>query len=129
MKSVPKRIVIVDDSDAACRMFREILLGRFGKDRVSVETFVTPINALAHIDDSIDLLIVDLEMPHIDGKKFLEFAAEKGVSRRRIIVVSGREADDLHRIFPPGSCLAVMNKTEPKQREAFEMILESIMKR
>ena len=129
MKPAPKRIVIVDDSDAACEMFREILVDRFGSDRVSVETYVTPINALPRIDDSIDLLVVDLEMPHIDGKKFLEFAAEKGVSRRRVIVVSGRDADELHRIFPPGACLAVMNKTEPRQREAFKMILDSIMKR
>ncbi len=129
MKPARKRIVIVDDSDAACEMFRETLVDRFGADRVSVETYVTPINALSRIDDSIDLLVVDLEMPHIDGKKFLEFAAEKGVSRHRIIVVSGRDAEELHRIFPPGACLAVMNKTEPKQREAFKMILDSIMKR
>ena len=110
-------------------MFREILLERYGADRVDVESYVTPLNALPRIDSSIDLLIVDLEMPHIDGKKFLEFAIDRGVDRRRVIVTSGRDADDLHRIFPAGSCLAVMNKTEPKQREAFQMILDSIMKR
>lgn len=129
MREARKRIVIVDDSDAACRMFREILLERYGADRVDVESYVTPLNALPRIDSSIDLLIVDLEMPHIDGKKFLEFAIARGVDRRRVIVTSGRDADDLHTIFPAGSCLAVMNKTEPKQREAFQMILDSIMKR
>lgn len=128
MKPRPKRIVIVDDSDAACAMFRDILIERYGSD-VAVETYVTPLNALSRIDGSIDLLIVDLEMPHMDGKKFLEFAIERGVSRSRVIVTSGRDADELHSIFPPGSCLAVMNKTEPKQREAFTMILDSIMKR
>ena len=110
-------------------MFREILIERYGAERVAVETYVTPIHALPKIDDTIDLLIVDLEMPHIDGKKFLEFAIEKGVSRRKVIVTSGRDAEDLHRIFPAGACLAVMNKTEPKQREAFTMILDSIMRR
>jgi CheY-like chemotaxis protein len=125
----PKRIVIVDDSDAACEMFKEILLDRYGAERVAVETYVTPIHALPRIDESIDLLIVDLEMPHIDGRKFLDFAIQKGVSRKRVIVVSGRNADDLHEIFPPGACLAVMNKTEPRQREAFTMILDSIMRR
>ena len=129
MTAPPKRIVIVDDSDAACRMFREILIERYGADRVAVETYITPIHALPKIDDTIDLLIVDLEMPHIDGKKFLEFAIDKGVNRRKVIVTSGRDADELHRIFPAGACLAVMNKTEPKQREAFTMILDSIMKR
>lgn len=125
----PKRIVIVDDSDAACEMFKEILLDRYGAERVAVETYVTPLHALPRIDESIDLLIVDLEMPHIDGRKFLDFAIQKGVSRKRVIVVSGRNADDLHEIFPPGACLAVMNKTEPRQREAFTMILDSIMRR
>ena len=128
MKPRPKRIVIVDDSDAACAMFRDILRERYG-DSAAVETYITPLNALSRIDASIDLLIVDLEMPHMDGKKFLEFAIERGVSRSRVIVTSGRDADDLHTIFPAGSCLAVMNKTEPKQREAFTMILDSIMKR
>jgi len=110
-------------------MFKEILLDRYGAERVAVETYVTPLHALPRIDESIDLLIVDLEMPHIDGRKFLDFAIQKGVSRKRVIVVSGRNADDLHEIFPPGACLAVMNKTEPRQREAFTMILDSIMRR
>jgi CheY-like chemotaxis protein len=128
VKDGRKRIVIVDDSDTACRVFREILTERYG-DRVEVETYVTPLQALPRIDGSIDLLVVDLEMPHMDGKKFLQFAIERGVDRRRVIVTSGRDADELHRVFPPGSCLAVMNKTEPKQREAFTMIADSIMKR
>lgn len=124
-----KRVVIVDDSDAACAMFHEILLARCGDDRVSVETYVTPLNAITRIDSTVDLLIVDLEMPHMDGKKFLEFAIGRGVDRRRVIVTSARDAEELHRIFPAGSCLAVMNKTEPRQREAFAMILDSLMKR
>jgi CheY-like chemotaxis protein len=128
VKPRPKRIVIVDDSDAACAMFRDILTKRYGAG-VSVETYVTPLNALAKVDDTIDLLVVDLEMPHVDGKKFLEYAIERGVARSRVIVTSGRDADELHTIFPAGACLAVMNKTEPKQREAFTMILDSIMKR
>ena len=52
-----KRIVIVDDSDAACDMFREILVERYGAERVAVETYITPIHALPKIDDTIDLLI------------------------------------------------------------------------
>lgn len=129
MKNGKKRIVIVDDSDASCTMFREILLERYGADRVTVETYVTPLDALAAIDATIDLMVVDLEMPHIDGKKFLGYAIERGVDRRRVIVTSGRDAEELHRVFPVGSCLAVMNKTEPRQREAFTMIADSIMKR
>jgi hypothetical protein len=39
------------------------------------------------------------------------------------------ENEDLHQLFPDGSCLAVINKTEPNQQNAFLMILDSIVKR
>jgi CheY-like chemotaxis protein len=123
-----RRVVVVDDSEAFARMFRRLLLERYGAERFLLESYGTPLHALAHIDASIDLLLIDLEMPHIDGQKFLDFAVEKGVPRRRIVVTSGRDADILHRLFPSGSCLAVINKIEEKQQEAFRMILDSIMR-
>jgi CheY-like chemotaxis protein len=123
----PRRLVLVDDSESFAAMLRGLLLERYGPERFRLESYVTPIHALARIDTSIDLLLIDLEMPHIDGRKFLEFAAEKGVPRRRMVVTSGRDAETLHRLFPPGSCLAVINKVEEKQQEAFRMILDSIM--
>lgn len=125
---VPKRVVIVDDSVAFCDLWANILDERYG-ELAAVETYSNPYDALPKIDDTIDLLIVDLEMPGMDGQKFVEYARQKGVTPRRVIVTSSHSADELHRRFRIGETIAVINKTEAKQQEAFLMILDSVMKR
>ena len=123
-----KRVVIVDDSPAYGDLWSNYILERY-PDRVNVEAYSHPYDALPKIDATIDLLIVDLEMPGMDGKKFVEYARQKGLSARRIIVTSSHSADELHQRFRIGETIAVVNKTEAKQQEAFLMILDSIMRR
>ena len=123
-----KRVVIVDDSPAYGDLWSNFILERY-PDRVSVEAYSHPYDALPKIDATIDLLIVDLEMPGMDGKKFVEYARQKGLSPRRIIVTSSHSADELHQRFRIGETIAVVNKTEAKQQEAFLMIIDSIMRR
>ncbi len=127
MKS-PKRVVIVDDSASFCDLWENILEERYGAV-ANVETYRHPYDALPAIDESIDLLMVDLEMPGMDGQKFVGYARDKGVSPRRIIVTSSHSADELHERFRIGETIAVINKTEARQQEAFLMILDSIMKK
>lgn len=124
----PKRIVIVDDSPAYCDLWSNIMAERYG-DVARVETYSHPYDALPKIDATIDLLIVDLEMPGMDGKKFVDYARQKGVPPNRVIVTSSHSADELHQRFRIGETIAVINKTEAKQQEAFLMILDSVMKR
>ena len=57
-----KRVVIVDDSASYCDLWSNFILERYA-DVANVETYSHPYDALPKIDDSIDLLIVDLEMP------------------------------------------------------------------
>ena len=123
-----KRVVIVDDSPAYGDLWSNFMLERY-PERADVETYSHPYDALPKIDASIDLLIVDLEMPGMDGKKFVDYARAKGLSPRRIIVTSSHSADELHQRFRIGETIAVINKTDPKQQEAFLMILDSIMRR
>jgi CheY-like chemotaxis protein len=123
-----KRIVIVDDSPAYGDLWSNFIIERY-EDRAQVETYNHPYEALPKIDASIDLLIVDLEMPGMDGKKFVDYARQKGLSPRRIIVTSSHSADELHQRFRLGEAIAVINKTEAKQQEAFLMILDSVMRR
>jgi CheY-like chemotaxis protein len=123
-----KRIVIVDDSSSYCDLWSNFILERY-QDIAQIETYTHPYDALPKIDDTIDLLIVDLEMPGMDGKKFVEYARLKGLSPRRIVVTSSHSADVLHQRFRIGETIAVINKTEPKQQEAFLMILDSVMRR
>ena len=130
MSSEPprKRVVIVDDSPAFGDLWSNFILERY-PDKVNVEAYSHPYDALPKIDATIDLLIVDLEMPGMDGKKFVDYARQKGLSPRRIIVTSSHSADELHQRFRIGETIAVVNKTEAKQQEAFLMILDSIMRR
>jgi len=123
-----KRVVIVDDSVSYGDLWSNFILERYA-DSVSVETYKHPYDALAKIDESIDLLIVDLEMPGMDGKKFVEYARQKNVSPRRIVITSSHSADELHQRFRIGETIAVINKTDPKQQEAFLMILDSVMRK
>ena len=124
----PKRVVIVDDSPSYCDLWSNFMLERY-PEIAQVEAYSHPYDALPKIDASIDLLIVDLEMPGMDGKKFVEYARQKGLSPRRIIVTSSHSADELHQRFRIGETIAVINKTEAKQQEAFLMILDSVMRR
>jgi CheY-like chemotaxis protein len=123
-----KRVVIVDDSPAYGDLWSNFILERY-PDRVNVEAYSHPYDALPKIDATIDLLIVDLEMPGMDGKKFVDYARQKGLSPRRIVVTSSHSADELHQRFRIGETIAVVNKTEAKQQEAFLMIIDSIMRR
>jgi CheY-like chemotaxis protein len=123
-----KRIVIVDDSASYCDLWSNFILERY-QETARIENYTHPYDALPKIDDTIDLLIVDLEMPGMDGKKFVEYARLKGLSPRRIVVTSSHSADVLHQRFRIGETIAVINKTEPKQQEAFLMILDSVMRK
>ena len=123
-----KRIVVVDDSPAFCDLWGNFLGQRYS-DIANVETYAHPYDALPKIDASIDLLIVDLEMPGMDGKKFVDYARQKGLPARNIVVTSSHSAEELHQRFRIGETIAVINKTEPKQQEAFLMILDSVMKK
>jgi CheY-like chemotaxis protein len=123
-----KRVVIVDDSPSYCDLWSNFMLERY-PETARIETYSHPYDALPKIDAAIDLLIVDLEMPGMDGKKFVDYARAKGLSPRRIIVTSSHSADELHQRFRIGETIAVINKTDPKQQEAFLMILDSIMRR
>ena len=123
-----KRLVIVDDSPAYCDLWSNFITERYA-DKVRVETYSHPYDALPKIDASIDLLIVDLEMPGMDGKKFVDYARQKGLTPRQIVVTSSHSADELHQRFRIGETIAVIQKTEAKQQEAFLMILDSVMRR
>jgi CheY-like chemotaxis protein len=124
-----KRIVIVDDSPAYCDLWSNFITERYSETQVKVEAYGHPYDALPKIDASIDLLIVDLEMPGMDGQKFVSYARQKGLTPRQIVVTSSHSADELHQRFRIGETIAVIQKTEAKQQEAFLMILDSVMRR
>jgi CheY-like chemotaxis protein len=122
-----KRVLIIDDDRAFMRMLEESITARY--PGLLLTTYLDPLAGLAAISADLDLLLVDLEMPGIDGGKVLAYATAKGLSKNRIIILSGRDADHLHRLFPMGSCLAVLNKHEVRQQAVLEMILGALQKK
>ncbi|MDY0269006.1 histidine kinase [Trichloromonas sp.] len=120
---MPKILMIDDD-----QLFLDYIAGyvheRF--PRLDFSTCLNPVRGLAAIDEDLALLLLDLEMPGLDGRKMLNYAVAKGVGRNRIIILSGRDAEYLHMQFPMGSCLAVLNKHEMRQKAVLDMIFSSL---
>ena len=123
-----RRVVVVDDSPLQCAAWRRLLEERYG-DRVRIESYTSPLEAATHLSPDIHLLLVDWEMPEMDGKELVEVARQAGVNLKRVIISSAHPADLLHQEFDQTGCLAVIEKAEPEQQAAFLMILDSIMRR
>jgi CheY-like chemotaxis protein len=124
----PRRVVVIDDSKVQCAVWQRLLEDRYG-DRVAVATFTDPRDGVADLGSEIHLLLLDWEMPWMDGKEVLDAARELGVDLKRVIITSSHPADRLHEEFDETGCLAVIEKAEPEQQAAFLMILDSIMRR
>ena len=123
----PGKVLIIDDDPVFLKIIAEYVNERFPDLRVF--TFEDPVEGLAHIDSDVDLLVTDLEMPNVDGGKILAYAKDRGVNKMRIIILSSRDADYLHLKFPLGTCLAVLNKHEARQRDALDMVFDSLQKK
>ncbi len=121
------KILLIDDDSAFLKVLEEYVEERY--PGLQVLTCDDPLRCLIAITNDLDLLLVDLEMPGLDGGKVLSYAVSKGLNKNRIIILSGRDADYLHQRFPMGSCLAVLNKYEGKQRDVLDMIFSSLQRK
>lgn len=123
-----RKILIVDDDAPFLEALREKIQSLY--PLLHVETCTDPFRAIAILkQESVDLLLVDLEMPLLDGSKIFSYAVSIGMDKNRIVILSGRDSDYLHEQFPMGTCLAVLNKYEAKQKAVLDMILGSMQKK
>jgi len=121
------KILLIDDDHSFLTLLEEYVAERYPD--LHVLTCSDPVKCLIHITGDLDLLLVDLEMPGLDGSKILAYAVSKGVNKNRIIILSGHDAEYLHVRFPMGSCLAVLNKFEGKQKDVLDMIFRSLQEK
>ena len=122
------RILLIDDD----RGFTDFLSGYIRETfpLLQAEICNNPVTALQRIRaGGYDLMLIDLEMPSMDGLKLLSFATQTGMDKNRIVILSGRDADFLHGLCPMGSCLAVLNKFEVRQKAVLDMIFSSLQKK
>jgi len=122
-----RKILLIDDDTVFLKLLEEYVEERY--PGLQVNTCNDPLKCLISITEDLDLLLVDLEMPGLDGAKVLSYAVSRGVNKNRIIILSGRDAEYLHQRFPMGSCLAVLNKYEGQQRNALDMIFSSLQQK
>jgi CheY-like chemotaxis protein len=123
-----RNILIVDDDALYLDALREQIRSLY--PLLAVVTCTDPLQALALLkSDPVDLLLVDLEMPAMDGSKIFSFAVSLGMDKNRIVILSGRDSDYLHEQFPMGTCLAVLNKYEAKQKAVLDMIFSSMQRK
>ena len=119
------RILIIDDD----KTFTNVLATSIQESYplLQVEICSNPLASLKLIrEHALDLLLIDMEMPTIDGSKIFRYAVDSGVDKNRIVILSGRDADYLHEQFPLGTCLAVLNKYEARQKVVLDMIFKSL---
>ncbi|HEY6871102.1 MAG TPA: response regulator [Geobacteraceae bacterium] len=122
------KILIIDD-DAAFSNFLATYI-RENYPLLQVEVCTDSLKSLKAVTEGgADLLLVDLEMPKLDGTKIFRYATDAGFDKNRIVILSGREAEYLHEHFPLGTCLAVLNKYEAKQKAVLDMIFSSLQKK
>lgn len=122
------KILIIDDDVAFLGILSSYI--RDSYPLLEVETCTDSVAALRTLSSgTISLLLVDLEMPGMDGLKLFQYAVQCGIDKNRIVILSGRDADYLHEQFPMGSCLAVLNKYEAKQKAVLDMIFSSLSKK
>jgi CheY-like chemotaxis protein len=123
-----RKILIVDDDAPYLDALREQIRSLY--PLLAVVTCTDPVQALAILREGpVDLLLVDLEMPVLDGAKIFAFAVSTGMDKNRIVILSGRDANYLHEKFPMGTCLAVLNKYEAKQKAVLDMIFSSMQRK
>jgi DNA-binding response OmpR family regulator len=122
------RILLIDDD----QLFTNFLAAYISENYplLKVEICNNPMSALHSIKiGGYDLMLIDLEMPAMDGLKLLRFAIEAGMDKNRIVILSGRDADFLHGLCPMGTCLAVLNKFEARQKSVLDMVFSSLNKK
>jgi len=122
-----EHILLIDDDATFLKLLEEYVAEHY--PALQVMTCNDPIKCLASITADLDLLLIDLEMPGLDGSKVLSYAVSRGLNKNRIIILSGRDADYLHERFPMGSCLAVLNKYEGQQKAVLDMIFKSLQQK
>lgn len=119
------KILLIDDDPGFTRLLGNYITEQY--PHLKVDICNNPLEALSVIKRSpYDLLLIDYEMPAMDGRKIMNFAVQAGINKSRIVILSSRDADFLHDQCPMGSCLAVLNKFEVRQKAVLDMIFNSL---
>ena len=86
-RSDSKQIMLVDD-DSLTNKLHHIIITKHNKNKEVVQ-FDNPVRALEYLEENIpDLILLDLNMPEIDGWSFLRLLEERNIAVDVVIISS-----------------------------------------
>ena len=84
-------MLVVDDSKLQCAVWRKLLEERYS-DKIAVETYTDPAEAVPGMAPDIHLLLLDWEMPEMNGIEFIKrFRSHPSSSHVPVIMVTSIE--------------------------------------
>lgn len=95
MSGESRRILVVEDSPTMCQLYSVVLGNREGTELVFARNGIEALDRVAE-EQPLDLMIVDINMPRMDGLEFLRRArADLGARSIPALVISteGEEID------------------------------------
>jgi len=112
MSETRARVLIVDDS-AMVRGLHAYILQAAGFDTAEAENGFAAIEALGRFP--CDLVVVDINMPHMDGLTLIRNVRAEAATRDVPIIIVTTEEDDLDRRkgFEAGANVYVIKPTNP----------------
>ena len=87
------KLLLVDDDPSIVRLLSTVISDALGGE-IQIESLTDPAEALDCIDQGgIDILLTDLDMPHIDGLDLLR-AAKRRNSSTQVLFITGQSSGD-----------------------------------
>lgn len=104
-----KNILMLDDEIIIHKLSKKIVMDI--DPELSLYSFTEGIEALEFLHTfPVDLILLDLNMPHINGWEFLQMMTEKGIEIPTIIISSSIDTNDVNRSFEYRQVKGFFNK-------------------
>jgi two-component system chemotaxis response regulator CheY len=111
----PGKILVVEDSPTMCRLYR-IVLGSLGSTEILIANDGVEGLDRAAQEPDVELLIVDINMPHMDGLEFLRrLRGELGIEAPAIVISTEGEEADRTSAFGAGANAYLRKPWTPEQ--------------
>jgi DNA-binding NarL/FixJ family response regulator len=103
MPNTPNRILIIDDHRLFADGLSLILSKQENSPHVSTETDAQRVLEDSKKLENYDLILVDLEMPKVDGYAFLQSLTERKINTPTILISSTENRSDIERALQLGA--------------------------
>ena len=112
---MPKKVLIVEDSTLQAKMYRTVFGAYPGCQQVFALNGLEAMDQLV-LEKDIDLIILDINMPKMNGLSFLEAMHQDGYGHIPVIVISTEGKDeDIRKAIELGAKAYIKKPWKPDQ--------------